>query len=333
MTVSIGIDILSNSNQSAESLLKRADIAMCQAKSNGRNDDVVFSQDLNYQRMSQLSMTQKLHRAIKNKELQLYYQPKINVETYQVEGAEGLLRWVNHTDSLSPDVFIPVAEESDLILEIGQLVIEQACAQIARWKHSPLAGLSVSVNVSSRQFIKNRVTEICHSNIDQWNINPSQLELEVTERTVFESVSSNRSDFAVLKDLGITISIDDFGTGYSSLNYLKQFPFDIIKIDGSFVSDLPSDRFSTAIVSGILHMTQNLNLKSIAEGVENRSQFELLRELGCDSVQGFYFNRPLPVLDFENWVFQHQELAVHRNPIHARLNAKDPMRQQLGRLH
>jgi diguanylate cyclase (GGDEF)-like protein len=333
MSTSIGIDILSESNQSAESLLKRADIAMCQAKTNGGNDAVVFSQDLNHRSLSQLSLTQKLHRAIKNNELQLFYQPKVNAETYQVEGAEGLLRWVHSSDSLSPDVFIPVAEESDLILEIGQLVIEQACAQIARWQKTSLASLSISVNISSRQFIKNRVTDICRNSINQHNINPSQLELEVTERTVFESVSSNRSDFAILKDLGITISIDDFGTGYSSLNYLKQFPFDIIKIDGSFVHDLPSNRFSTAIISGILHMTKNLNLKSIAEGVENRSQFEELRLLGCESVQGFYFSRPLPVVEFEKWVDQHQELAAYRNDIHTHLNTIDPLRMQPDMLH
>ena len=315
MSASIGVDILEKNHQSAEMLIKRAAKAMYQAKTNGRNDYVIYSEDLITSTVSELSLNQKLHNALKNNELELYYQPKVNSVTFEVEGAEALLRWINPSHGESPSVFIPIAEESNLILDIGQLVMEQACEQLARWKHTIFQDLTLSVNVSSRQFIRKKVIDVCQNCISQSDIDPRLLELEVTERVVFESVNANRSDFSKLKDIGLSISIDDFGTGFSSLSYLKNFPFDVIKIDGSFIRDLPSDRYSKAIISSILHMTEGLGLKAIAECVENKSQFEHLRDAGCNSIQGFYFSKPLPVSEFELWVQKHQQLVDYKRKV------------------
>ncbi len=320
VSASVGIDTLNSAGKSPQLLVKNAHRAMYQAKENGRNGLVVFSALKLHNGPSELTLTQKLHSALKHNEFELYYQPKIDIHSHQVVGAEALIRWQDQqwkdqSGAIMPGVFIPVAEDSDLILDIGELVLEQACRQISLWSDSMFNSLIISVNVSSRQFTKNKIVEACLSCIDKHNIAPERLELEVTERTVLENAKTNRADFDLLRELGISISIDDFGTGFSSLSCLQKFPFDIIKIDASFIAELSTSKSSTAIVSSIINMTQQLGLHVIAEGVETRTQLDLLKQMECDQVQGYYFSQPLAVAAFEQWVENYQQLLASKQKV------------------
>jgi EAL domain-containing protein (putative c-di-GMP-specific phosphodiesterase class I) len=248
-------------------------------------------------------MRNGLRRALERSELVLYYQPQIDLASGRVVGTEALLRW-NHPDFglVAPGRFIPIAEDSGLIVPIGEWVITEACRQAVAWQKAGLPALQMAVNLSAVQFKRGNVEQIVITALQQSGLAPSLLELELTESILIENVEQVLSTVKRLKQLGVKLSIDDFGTGYSSLSYLKRFDIDKLKIDQSFIRDLATDTDDAAIVNAVIQMARSLNLKTIAEGVEHPDMLDLLRGFQCDEVQGYYFARPMPADEFSAYL-------------------------------
>jgi len=242
-------------------------------------------------------------KAIKNKEFELHYQPKINLSSCEVTGVEALIRWRHPEKGLiAPDDFIPMAEETGLIVPIGAWVLEETCRQINAWKKAGLAPVPVAINLSLRQLkFANMLDEIM-TTLARHNISPELLEIEITESSVAENYEKAVEMMNVLSTAGVSISIDDFGTGYSSLSYLKRFPVDYLKIDRSFINCIPDNADDTAITSTIIAMAENLGLKVIAEGVETQEQLNFIQKKGCYSAQGFLISKPLPGRYITQWL-------------------------------
>ena len=294
VTPSIGIAMYPDDARDPETLIRNADAAMYHAKDLGRSTFQFFTAELNARAYERLKMENHLRGALGNNEFTLVYQPLVSIADGTIKGAEALLRWSSPVlGQVPPDQFIPVAEQSGLIVEIGDWVIDSACRQLARWREAGVGHLSVAVNVSAVQFWRGNLESIVLSALDRWDIEPRQLEFELTESVIMQDVESARRVLADLKQLGVGLVIDDFGTGYSSLSYLKQFRIDLIKIDRSFVRDVSTDPEDAAIVSAILSMADDLRIRVVAEGVEDARQLEFLRSRGCHFVQGFLFDRPL----------------------------------------
>ncbi len=299
VTPSIGIAMYPEDADTPETLMRNADAAMYHAKELGRSTFQFFTDELNARAYERLTMETHLRRALDNGELSLVYQPLVSLEDGRTKGAEALLRW--HSPELGdvpPDQFIPIAEQSGLIVTIGEWVIDRACRQLASWRKEGLEHLSVAINVSAVQFWRGRLDQTVLEALERWQIEPRGLELELTESVIMQDVESARKALATLKQIGIGLAIDDFGTGYSSLSYLKQLRIDLIKIDHSFVADVATDPEDAAIASAILSMAEDLRIRVVAEGVENPEQLEFLRSRGCQFAQGFLFDRPLPPADF-----------------------------------
>jgi diguanylate cyclase (GGDEF)-like protein len=294
---SIGIAVSSSGQESAEDLLRNADTAMYYAKTHGRGRFEIFDQQMRERAVTRLETESELRKAIPGNELQLYYQPQVHLRTGKVVGHEALVRW-NHPvrGLLAPGEFVPIAEESDLIIALGRWVLREACRQTAEWSRRFHANppIRVSVNVSPRQLAVGGFLEDVRFALRQSGLDPSQLTLEVTE----SSIMTNREDVITLlnelKKLGIGLEIDDFGTGYSSLSYLQHLPFNTVKIDRSFIRNLATRADSAQIVHAILALAKSLGMAVVAEGVENAEQLEKLDQLECGYAQGFYFARPLP---------------------------------------
>ncbi len=315
---SIGIALFPRDAGNAEQLIQRADAAMYQAKDEGGNHLVFFSLELETRRKNNRNLEEALRRGLVRDELIVYYQPKIHYQTSQkggeqtlkgnimgsrVQGAEALLRWSRPGNGIvNPFEFIPVAEQSDLIVDIGHWVIRAACAQLDRWRHTPLEDLTVAVNISPRQLKRDDFVQRLGDTIQEFGVNPALLELEVTESAVIENIEQSVDILNQLKQLGVTIAMDDFGTGFSSLSYLKQLPIDVIKIDRSFVNDLPNDGDDVVIVNAIFSIARAMNIRVVAEGIENYAQLQFLLGQGCECSQGYFHSRPLPAADFERWV-------------------------------
>ncbi len=298
-TPSIGATLFSR-QQSAEELMKQADIAMYQAKKAGRNTLRFFDPQMQESINARANLEEQLRQAIENKEFELYYQIQVD-ESFQAFGAEALIRW-NHPDTglVFPVRFIPLAEECGLILPIGQWVLETACAQIKAWQQDVLTcALVLSVNVSARQFRQADFVNQVTAALKRHAIEPNLLKLELTESMLLENVDETISVMNTLNKIGVRFSLDDFGTGYSSLQYLKRLPLDQIKIDQSFVRDLVTDSSDKAIVRTIVAMAESLNLNVIAEGVETEAQRQILLEKGCNHFQGYLFGKPIPIVQFE----------------------------------
>ena len=298
---SIGISSFPEDGKDTDTLLRLADIAMYRVKQgNDKNDGYLFySQEMNKSALKRLQIETGLRRAIDNNELLLHYQPKVDVHDGRIVGAEALIRW-RHPEKgmVPPGDFIPVAEESGLVILIGEWVLRAACAQIKIWQDSGMLPRRVAINVSAREFtpvLPNRVDSM----LDKHGLSPDWIELEITEGMLMNSSEKVIAMMGEVTDLGVTLSLDDFGTGYSSLSYLKRFPIDTLKIDRSFVIGIPGDKDDCAIASAIIGMAKQLGLNVIAEGVEDAEQFDFLRKAGCDEIQGYYFSRPLPSEDFE----------------------------------
>jgi diguanylate cyclase (GGDEF)-like protein/PAS domain S-box-containing protein len=299
-TPSIGIVLFQNHHDSLDSLLQHADTAMYQAKQAGRNTIRFFDPEMQAELEERLSMADDLRSAIDNKQLQLYFQKQVDAEGRAV-GAEALLRW-NHPQRgmVAPGKFIPLAEETGIIIPVGLWVFHSACAQLKLWQRSPATrDLTLAVNVSAKQFRKKDFVDQVRRVLVETGAKPSHLKLELTESTVLENVEDTIAKMRELKLLGISFSMDDFGTGYSSLQYLKSLPLDQIKIDQSFVRDIATDPNDAAIVQTIIAMTEALGLNVIAEGVETREQQEFLEQRGCHTFQGYFFGRPVPLSQFE----------------------------------
>ncbi|MEI8403330.1 MAG: bifunctional diguanylate cyclase/phosphodiesterase, partial [Alcaligenaceae bacterium] len=299
ITSSIGLTLFGDENSSIDTLLKRSDIALYEAKRAGRNTYRFFSPEMQASIDDSTSLVDALRRALHNNEFTLYYQPQVN-ETGHVMGAEALLRWTPpNAEIISPITFIAAAEESGLIVPIGDWVIEQCFMQLQRWQRRPeTSGLKLSINISADQFHQaDFVTKICNG-IERFNINPNRITLELIESAVLKRVDQTVQRMLELKSRGISFSLDDFGTGYSSLSYLKLLPLDQVKIDSSFVRDISVDPNGATIVRAILAMSSSLSLSVIAEGVETQMQREFLFDHGCLYYQGYLFGRPVPIESF-----------------------------------
>ena len=295
VTCSVGISIYPNDGGDITTLFKNADSALYRAKEQGRNNYQYYTEELTIRAMERLTMENDLRHALQRNELVLHYQPQVDLYNGRVIGVEALLRWQHPEIGLiSPNTFIPLAEETGLIVPIGEWVLRTACARLKAWIDEGLPRIRVGVNLSSRQFNQNNLDEVVASVLHDTGLPPDCLELELTERMIMQDAEGTIAILHKLRALGVQFSIDDFGTGYSSLSYLKRFPIDRIKIDQSFVREITTNSEDAAVSRAIISLSHSLNLKTVAEGVESAEQQEFLRTLQCDEIQGFHFSQPVP---------------------------------------
>ena len=302
---SIGISIFPEDGASTEDLLKNADFAMYEAKNKGRNNYQFYKKEYGIATQDRLALELSLRKAIDKHELQLFYQPQYHSRSREISGAEVLIRWFKvetlanelqgKTRIITPEHFIPIAEESGLIIKIGEWILTTACSQLKAWHSQGFAIPQVSVNVSARQFMDDGFMQSVESALNNSELDPKYLELEITESMLIGDLDKIELLLKRLKKMGIKIALDDFGTGYSSLSYLKKFPIDVLKIDRSFIKELTVGSSDANIASAIIQMGHSLNQKIVAEGVENETQLMFLCEKKCDFIQGYYFSKPLPV--------------------------------------
>jgi diguanylate cyclase (GGDEF)-like protein/PAS domain S-box-containing protein len=300
ITGSLGIALYPDDGDSVDTLLKNADIAMYHAKQGGRNGYRFYAKHMDERVQARLSLEGKLKRALERDEFDLHYQAKVEIGTGRVIGVEALLRWSNpEMGEVSPARFIPIAEETGLIVPIGEWVLHTACRQGQYWRQAGLVPVKVAVNLSSHQFRRGGLIETVEQALASTGWDAQWLELELTESVIMENAEDTIRVLNRLKAMGVTLSVDDFGTGYSSMAYLKRFPLDVIKIDKSFIYDITTDPNDATIVKAIIALARELELTSIAEGVETEEQLNFLREHGCDQMQGYLVSRPLPAGQME----------------------------------
>ncbi|WP_349814372.1 EAL domain-containing protein [Alkalimarinus sediminis] len=303
VSTSIGIAIYPSDSDNSTTLLQHADAAMYEAKDKGKSAYQRFSPEMSQDSHERLQIESRLRRALELNELKLYYQPIVEAGTGRLVGAEALIRWNNRAMGLvSPDKFIPLAEETGLIIPIGEWVLKTACEDIKQWQKNTGLGLTIAVNVSPRQFRDAGFTNTIDKVLEDSKLDPQYLELEITERLILDNSIETSGIFKHLDDKGVKLSIDDFGTGYSALGYLKSYPFDTLKIDKSFVQDVIESSEDAALVTAIITMAHSLSLKVIAEGVEEAPQLDFLNQHNCDFAQGYYFNRSVPAEEFSLWM-------------------------------
>jgi len=308
MTTSIGISLYPFDGDEADILLTNADSAMYGAKKRGRNQFAKAKAEWNAGSFEKLLMESSLRKAIKEEEFLLYFQPQVNVKNNQITSMEALIRW-NHPDLglLMPGEFIPIAEESGLILQIGDWVLRQACQKMKEWLNDGNVPIRVAVNLAAGQFLQSDFVEKVKRILKETSLSAAHLELEITENMVMNDVQTAIQVLRQLKELGVYLSIDDFGTGYSSLNYLKEFTVDTLKIDRSFIYDIEEDPNSVALTKAITTLAHDLKLNVVAEGVETFKQLKLVKQCSCDFVQGYYFSKPLR---YEEAVLYIQDFAT-----------------------
>jgi len=294
-TASVGITICPRDATTADDLLRNADLAMYRAKGAGRDDYCCFVDEMRRRARGMMALESELHLALQRQEFELYYQPQFETTTRRIVGVESLLRWNRPGHGVAlPGEFLPLAEESALIVPINEWVLRESCRQAHRWFGAGTSQLRVAVNLSAEQFRKQNVRDLILSALEESGLDPGNLELELTERVVMANVETMARELRELHDLGVRFAIDDFGTGYSSLTYLKMFPVHRLKIDQSFVSPLITSRADAAIVRAIINLAHSLGARALAEGVESAEQLCHLAAEDCDEVQGYYLSRPLP---------------------------------------
>jgi len=299
VTVSIGVSTYPEDGQDAETLVKSADTAMYQAKENGRNNYEFFRQDMNIRAVERQSLEGSLSRALERHEFVLHYQPKINLEKGAITGAEALIRWLHLDRGLIPPAqFVPIAEDTGLLLPIGQWVLHEACRQARAWLDAGLRPVPVAVNISAVEFRDKGFLEGVRAILKDTRLEPRYLELELTESVLMQHAESTASVLQALKAMGVQLAVDDFGTGYSSLSYLRRFPIDTLKVDRSFVRQITADADDAIIASAVISMGKSLKLRVVAEGVETREQLAFLQDQRCDEGQGYYFSRPVVAEQF-----------------------------------
>ncbi len=312
---SIGIAICPEDGKDFDTLLQKADTAMYNAKDAGRNTYRFFDEKMNLHAHEHLLLQNRLHQALAHEEFHLHYQPQIDIGSGRLIGAEALLRWNSpELGEVEPARFIPVAEESGLIVPIGSWVMVEACLQAQAWREAGLPDMTVSVNLSAMQFRRPNLIESVAGALNRSRLPPHLLELELTESILLQDAENNLDTVRRLKALGVRLSIDDFGTGYSSFSYLKRFVVDRLKIDQSFVRDITTDPDDAAIVRAIIQLARSLRLGIVAEGVETRAQLAFLREEGCEEAQGYLFTQPLPAAEFEAYLRNHTNSACRESP-------------------
>ncbi|UCZ53923.1 EAL domain-containing protein [Bacillus shivajii] len=310
VTTSMGISFYPSDGKSADTLIKYADIAMYRSKDRGKNDYHFFKPTMNTSTYSEFILENDLRKALAEEEFKVYYQPFIDIETGEINGMEALLRW-DHPDKgiISPDKFIPLAEETGLILPIGEWVLRTACKQIREWQNEGFPPINVSVNLSLRQFLQQDLCEKISEIIKENELDPRCLELEITESIAMD-INYTMRILKRLKKLGIKISMDDFGTGYSSLSNLKNLPIDKLKIDKSFIHDIRNPLYEVEVVSTIITLAKNLRLQVVAEGVETENQLQFLEKEKCDAFQGYLFSKPLPASEIEELLKKEHKVSV-----------------------
>jgi predicted signal transduction protein with EAL and GGDEF domain len=310
---SIGVAGSSSGAINAEELLRNADLAMYLAKNQGKGNYVIFEPRMHEALMERIELEEDLRRAIDNREFVLHYQPIVDLQTRQMMGMEALVRWKHpRFGLLPPDRFIPVAEETNLIVPLGEWILREACQQTQAWreKYRGDLGISITVNISIRQFQQKELVDIVANALEDAGLPPGTLILEITESFMIQDAEATIVKLHELKKLGVRLAIDDFGTGYSSLSYLQRFPVDILKIDKSFVEKLGQGKEGKAVARAIIMMGDSLNLKTIAEGIEHSSQIQELQNLGCEAGQGFHFAKPLTKDDMDDFL---SETAAREN--------------------
>ena len=306
VTASIGISFFPRDGDHGEILLRYADIAMYRVKEHGRNSVRQFVPEMGVTAISRMNMEGAMRRGLERGEFRLHYQPKIDLGSGRIVGAEALVRWEHPQIGLiHPIEFITLAEESGLILPLGEWVLAEACRQHVAWEREGIVGLQLAVNVSPRQFRQDDLAARVKAIFRETGVDPASITLELTESIVMHDVNTTNAMLKELKNLGLRLSLDDFGTGYSSLAYLRKFPINELKIDKSFVNDIHTNPDDAAIVGAIIAMATNLGLQVVAEGVENKEQVALLGQLGCKYVQGYFFGRPLDVPSFSARYHEH----------------------------
>lgn len=300
---SMGISVYPHDGRDPETLLKNADAAMYRAKANGRNQYQFYAPEMNARGQELLALETDLRRALEREELELYYQPQMDLRSGRIAGLEALLRWQHPRHGLmSPEDFVPMLEETGLVVPVGEWVLHSACAQYRRWRDAGVEPLRISINVSARQFRELTLLERVRQALRDEGMPSDHLELEITESTAMYDVQATSEILAALDALGVRLAIDDFGTGYSSLAYLKRFPLDVLKIDRAFVQDPSSDPNASAIAEVSISLGHKLGLEVVAEGVETEAQMRFLQAHDCDLIQGYYFGRPMPVDELARFV-------------------------------
>ena len=303
ITASIGISISPFDGSDAEVLMKHADLAMYHAKERGKNGFQFYKKALNVKAKAQLEFENDVRKAVKNEEFTLFYQPQINMQSGRIVGAEALTRWTHHErGEVSPAKFIPAIEELGLIIPFTDWVISQTGKQQQDWQQKNRPETRIAINISSKHFLQQEIPDKITNMLKNNNLNPKFLELELTESVLAERSNETISVLQKMKKLGISIAVDDFGTGYSSLVYLKTFPIDIVKIDRFFIKDILTSKQDAAIVKAIIVMAQSMGMKVIAEGIEEKQQFELLQRMGCDFGQGYLFSPAVSAIGFAEMV-------------------------------
>ena len=299
VTTSIGVSVYPDDGLDAETLIKNADTAMYQAKENGRQSYQFFKPAMNVRAVERQSIEESLRRALERNEFALHYQPKINLRTGEITGAEALIRWTHPIRGpVPPGQFIPVAEDCGLILPIGQWVLREACRQARAWLDAGLPLATMAVNISAMEFRDDNFLENVFATLKDTRLDPRALELELTESVLMKRAESTASVLKTLRASGVQVAVDDFGTGYSSLSYLRKFPIDALKIDQSFVRQITTAPDETTIVTAVISMGRSLKLRVVAEGVETQQELEFLQAQQCDEAQGYYFSRPVVAQQF-----------------------------------
>jgi diguanylate cyclase (GGDEF)-like protein/PAS domain S-box-containing protein len=309
VTVSVGISLFPDHAADAAALIKHADVAMFQAKDSGKNCYYIYDVEKDHQRFERFSLGADLRKGIQNNELVLHYQPQIDAVTEKIIGVEALVRWQHPTVGLlSPDRFIPLAEELDLIIPLGEWVLKEACRQMQTWLQSGVPDMKVAVNLAGQQIAHERLIRSVEDALEESGLNANNLELEVTENFVIRQPEVTVGKLTYLRERGITLAMDDFGTGYSSLSYLKKLPIDRLKIDRSFVKNIGIDKSDESIIKATLAMCQSLGLVVIAEGVETPEQLSFMKDNNCQIIQGYYYSKPLPADQFMKYLSSTEQL-------------------------
>jgi diguanylate cyclase (GGDEF)-like protein/PAS domain S-box-containing protein len=311
LTWSIGIAVYPDDGEDPQTLIRNAELAMYRAKNEGGNNCQLFAPFLNEEMVQRLEMENLLRRGLQNQEFLVYYQPKVELPSGRIMGMEALVRWLRPGGEIwSPADFIPLAEETGLIIPLGSLVLRQACKDAQAWRRQFNADLQVAVNLSARQFRDEKLLDLVEECLADSGLPPQALQVEITESLLMADAPATVKVLAHLQERGVRLAIDDFGTGYSSMAYLRRFPIESLKVDKSFVDGLPDNPDSRAIVKAVITLAHSLGLKTVAEGVETKEQLRALQEMGCEQIQGYYFSRPLPPAQFGKFLQQGLSVKV-----------------------